>query len=141
MPSSHNFLSGSNIALFGLSLNRKTFAEAVGEKLQQAGFKVSRIHPSGNSGYFKDLDSMSETAEAIYIATNPGSTDKIIDQAIAHGAKKIWLQYGSYNKAILEKCKAADLDFYAGCLMMYIPDAGFIHSLHRVIHELIKGRP
>ena len=141
MQNNHSFLSQNCIAVFGLSRNRKTFAEYVREKLQSAGFKVYPMHPTGDDGYYKDLESLPERPEAIYIATNPTSAAEIVDEAIAYGVKRVWLQFGSYNKEIIEKCRSAGLEVHAGCLMMYIPGAGMLHSIHRVIHELIKGRP
>jgi predicted CoA-binding protein len=141
MPSEHGFLDGSNIAVFGVSPRRKTFAADVREKLQGAGYNVYGINPDGGEGYFPNWESLPEKTDRAYIATSPVNAAKILDSAIAAGVKKVWLQFGSYNKDLLQKCKAAGLETHTGCLMMYIPDAGFIHSFHRFIHELIKGKP
>ena len=141
MPSSHSFLSGSSVAVYGISPNRQTIAAEVSKKLLAAGWKVFNIHPQGGPGYYTNLESLPEKAEAVYIATNPVSASEIIDQAIAIGAKRIWLQFGAYNKELIQKCKDAGLAVHAGCLLMYIPNAGFMHSLHRVAYELFKGKP
>jgi predicted CoA-binding protein len=140
MPSSHSFLSGSSVAVYGISPNRQTIAAMVSEKLRAAGWKVYTIHPQGGPDYYTDLKSLPEKTEAVYIATNPVSASEIVDQAIAAGAKKIWLQFGAYNKELIRKCKDAGLAVHSGCLLMYIPNAGFIHSLHRVVYELFKGK-
>jgi predicted CoA-binding protein len=141
MPSNHSFLSGSCVAVYGVSPNRRTIAATVGDALRAAGWKVYVIHPDGGPDYYTDLESLPEKTEAVYIATNPKAASTIVDQAIAAGVKRVWLQFGAYNKELIQKCKDAGLAVHAGCLMMYIPNAGFMHSLHRVIHELVKGKP
>ena len=141
MPSSHSFLSGSSVAVFGVSPGRKTFASGIYEALEKAGIKAYRVNPSGDTGFYNDLDSLPESAEAVYIATNSQNADKIADLAIAYGAKKIWFQFGSYNKSLIAKCKDAGMEIHTGCLMMYIPDVGLMHRVHRFFHELFAGKP
>jgi len=140
MPSKREFLKSSKIAIFGVSPKRKTFAAEVEKSLQTAGIAVFKINPQGGSGFYPDLNSIPERIEAVYIATNKKNADSITDMAIAYGAKKIWLQYGAYDKQIIAKCQNAGLETYAGCLMMFIPNAGSVHSFHRFLYELFKGK-
>ncbi len=141
MPSNHSFLAGSNVAVFGVSPKRKTFAHTVKEALSNAGYNVYTIHPSGDTDSFKDLESLPEKTEAVYIATGKANSSKIVDQAISYGAKRVWLQFGAYDKEIVKKCKDAGMETHTGCLMMYIPDAGVMHVVHRFVHELLAGKP
>jgi len=140
MPSNYSFLSGSNIVVYGVSPKRKTIASEITKQLRIAGYKVYQIHPDGGDEYFTDLKSLPEAAEAAYVATNPKNASIIIKQVIAAGFKRIWLQWGSYNKELVNECKQAGLQVHTGCLLMYIPNAGFMHSFHRFLYELFKGR-
>jgi len=140
MPSKREFLKASTVAVFGVSPKRKTIAAEVERTLRAAGHQVYKVNPNGGDGFYKDLNSLPEKVDAVYIAINKKSVSKMVDEAIAYGAKKVWLQYGAFDKNIIEKCENAGLETYAGCLMMFIPDAGGIHSFHRFLYELFKGK-
>jgi predicted CoA-binding protein len=140
MPSKRKFLESSNIAVLGVSPKRRTIATDVDKALQTAGHKVFKVNPDGGDGFYKDLDSLPEKVDAVYIAINKKSASEMIDKALAYGAKKVWLQYGAFDKQLIEKCENAGLETYTGCLMMFIPNAGGIHSFHRFLYELFKGK-
>jgi len=140
MPSKREFLETPIVAVFGVSPKRKTFAAQIEKALQATGVKVYKVNPEGGNGFFATLDSLPERVGAVYIATNKQNASAIVDNVIAYGAKKVWLQYGAFDKRIIEKCENAGLETHSGCLMMYIPNAGFIHSFHRFLYELFKGK-
>jgi len=140
MPSNDEFLKSGKIAVYGVSPKRKTFAVEVKDKLQQAGFETFLIHPDAADGWFADLDCLPEKVDSVYVAVNKKNASSVIDEVAKYGAGKIWLQYGAYNNELIEKCKNIGLETYTGCLMMYIPNAGFPHSFHRFLHELFKGK-
>ena len=140
MPSKREFLKTSKVAVFGVSPKRKTFASEVEKTLQAASAKVYKVNPVGGNGFYASLNSLPERVDAVYIATNKKNTAAIVDDVIAYGAKKVWLQYGAFDNKVIAKCESAGLETYAGCLMMFIPNAGFIHSFHRFLYELFKGK-
>jgi predicted CoA-binding protein len=140
MPSKRQFLESNTIAVFGVSPKRKTMASEVEKALIAAGHKVYRVNPEGGDNFYKDLDSLPEKTDAVYIAINKSSASALIDDIVAYGAKKVWLQYGAYDKKIIDKCENAGLETYAGCPMMFIPNAGAVHSFHRFFYELFKGK-
>lgn len=141
MPSNHPFLSSSNIAVFGVSLKRETFAEAVYIKLKEEGYKAVAIHPENGGHWFPDLDSVPDEIGGAYIATGKKNSENIIDDVIKAGIKRVWLQNGAYDQKLVKKCRDAGLETYTGCIMMYMPNAGFFHAFHRFLHELVKGKP
>ena len=140
MPSSKEFLDNSDIAIFGISPKRRTFAGTVNDYLLKAGYKTYPVHPDGASGHFDSPERLPDVAQAAYIATGPDNTKSIVESLKDGRIKSIWFQNGSFNKEILGRCDGAGIKTYTGCLMMYIPEAGFIHRFHRAIHELFSGR-
>jgi predicted CoA-binding protein len=140
MPSKAEFLKPAKIAIYGVSPKRKTFAAGVKDKLEKEGIETFPIHPDAPDGWYANLDSLPEKIESVYVCTGKKNTLSIVDDVINYGARKIWLQDGGYNKATIEKCKNAGLITYTGCLMMFIPNAGFPHSFHKFLVELFKGR-
>lgn len=141
MPSNHPFLSSSSIAIFGVSPRRQTMGGAIYDKLKEQGFKAIAIHPDGGNEWFPNLDSVPDEIGGVCIATKKASSRSIVDVVIKKGIKRVWLQNGAFDQELLTKCHDAGLETYTGCLMMYIPNAGFIHGFHRFLHELIKGKP
>jgi len=139
MPGKQDFLLSSEIALFGISLRRKTFASSVKKSLEKAGFKVYPVNPSAD-GCYPSLEEIPVKVEAVYVAINRANALSISESIVKYGIKKVWLQYGSYNEQIINKFKDAGIEVYTGCLMMFIPGVGFIHRLHRVIHDLFERK-
>lgn len=140
MPSKREFLDNSDIAIFGISPKRRTFAGTVNDYLLKAGYKTYPVHPDGANGHFDSPERLPDVAQAAYVATRPDNTRAIVDSLVNGRIKSIWFQNGSFNKDILSQCDRAGLATHTGCLMMYIPDAGFIHRFHRVIHDFFSGR-
>ena len=139
MPNKQNFLLSQELALFGISSKRKTFASGIKSSLEKAGFKTYPVNPSAD-GCYPNLDDTPVKVEAAYIALSSDNTLSISESIINYGIKKVWLQYGSYNEKIINKFKDAGIEVYTGCLMMFIPGVGFIHRLHRVIHDFFERR-
>jgi predicted CoA-binding protein len=141
MPDSHPFLKSGEIAIFGVSPRRKTFAGYVQGALEKAGIKAYPVHPEGIDKGYSDLSAVPDKVDAAYVAIKPESTRNLIADFRDSGIKKIWLQNGAFNDEIIGLCRQAGYETYTGCLMMYIPGAGFLHKLHRVIHEFFSGKP
>ncbi len=139
MPNKQDFLLSSEIALFGISPQRKTFASGVKKSLEKATFKVYPVNPSAN-GCYSNLEEIPVKVEAVYVAVNRANALSISENIIKYGIKKVWLQYGSYNEQIINKLKDAGIEVYTGCLTMFIPGVGFIHRFHRVIHDFFERK-
>jgi predicted CoA-binding protein len=135
-----SFLSSSGIAVYGVSTKRRTFAEGVIDSLGNAAIEAYPVHPDSGQRFFKDHNSIPPEVESVYIAANPENTARIIDDFPDNRFKKIWLQNGSFNDTILKQCAEKNYDIFTGCLMMYIPEAGFIHRFHRAVHEFFERR-
>jgi len=140
MPSKCEFLDNRDIAIFGISPKRRTFASSVNDLLIKAGYKTFPVHPSGTAGYFKSPDRLPAEAQAAYIATQPGNTRSIVNALVEGPIKSIWFQNGSFDREVLSQCDRAGIRTFTGCLMMHLPNAGFIHRWHRAIHEFFSSR-
>jgi predicted CoA-binding protein len=138
MQSNHPFLASSRIAVFGISPMRKTFAAGINKNLEESGFQVFPVNPQASARFYPNLSALPDQVESAYVATRPENTSKIIDDLIGYAIKRIWLQNGLFNDHILNKCREAGIETYTGCLMMYLPSAGFIRKFHRVVHEFLR---
>ena len=140
MQNNENFLSSSGFVIYGISPTRKTFAGYVKKNLVNAGYKVFPIYPDAGNGFYRNIVSIPDKVESAYIAVKPENTSKVIEDIEKSGIEKVWLQNGSFKDSILNRCRKAGIEVYTGCLMMYIPNAGFIHKLHKIIHEFLERR-
>jgi len=97
------------IAVVGLSSEPQRAAYSVSRYMQKQGYKIIPIHPDeteviGEKAY-RDLSSVPEPIEIVNIFRRPEHVPEIVADAIAVGAKVVWMQEGIVNK---EAAKAGE---------------------------------
>lgn len=102
------------IAVVGLTDRPTRDDHAVARYLQGQGLRIIPVNPLltapvlGERPY-PDLASIPEPIDVVDIFRRPEFTDAHIDEAIAVGAKAVWLQLGIRNPAGLARAHAAGL--------------------------------
>jgi predicted CoA-binding protein len=101
------------IAVIGASLKPERPAHWISIYLKEHGYKVIPVNPGqsevlGDKCY-KSLSDIPEPVDIVDIFREPGAVAGIVDEAIAKGAKVIWMQQGIVNNAAAEKAKKAGL--------------------------------
>jgi uncharacterized protein len=102
------------IAVVGLSNDPRRDSNSVSQYMQAAGYRVIPVNPEetevlGEKAY-PDLASVPEPVEIVDIFRRPEYIPAIVDQAIAIGAKVIWMQQGIVNEAAAATARAAGLE-------------------------------
>ena len=102
------------IAVVGLSNDRRRDSHSVSQYMQAAGYRIIPVNPEesevlGEKAY-PDLASIPEPIEIVDIFRRPEYVPAIVDQAIAIGAKVVWMQQGIVNEAAAAKARAAGLE-------------------------------
>ena len=102
------------IAVVGLSNDRTRDSHSVSQYMQAAGYRVVPVNPEetevlGEKAY-RDLASVPEPVEIVDIFRRPEHIRAIVEEAIAIGAKVIWMQQGIVNEAAAAKARAAGLE-------------------------------
>lgn len=101
-------------AVVGLSTNRERAAYNVSAYLQRVlGMTIVPIHPKaelvhGEPGY-TTLADVPEQVDVVDVFVNAHLAGAVVDQAIAVGAKAVWLQLDVIDEAAAERAKAAGL--------------------------------
>lgn len=89
------FFDQKHIAIIGLSDTKKGPANAVYDKLEKAGYQLSAISRSlteyHNKPCFHSLHEISQKPDAVFIATNPTSTEFFTNECIDLGIQLIWM--------------------------------------------------
>ncbi len=106
-------LKMKRVAVVGLSSNPAKASNSVAAYMQRAGYEIIPVNPSetevlGRRAY-PSLRDLPEPPEVVDVFRRPEYVDAIVDDAIAVGAKAIWLQLGVINEAAARKAREAGL--------------------------------
>lgn len=102
-----------NWAVVGLGNNPDRPAFGVAKLLQDKGHQIFPVHPKaeavhGVAGYQSLLD-IPVQIDVVDCFVNSNLVGEIVDQAIAIGAKAVWLQLGVIDQAAADRAQAAGL--------------------------------
>ncbi len=109
-------LGAKTIAVVGLDSREDRPAYRIASYLKQQGYRVIPIHRGrfaadeilGERAY-ASLRDVPEPVDLVDVFVRPADTDEVIDDAIAIGAKGVWLQEGITNDAGIARARAAGL--------------------------------
>lgn len=101
------------IAVVGLSSNPDKPSHGVALYLQKSGFRVIPVNPNepevlGEKSY-PTLRDIPEPIDLVDIFRRPEAVPEIVDDAIAIGAKAVWMQLGITSELAATKARNAGL--------------------------------
>lgn len=100
-------------AIVGLGNNPERAAFGVSKLLQDKGHKIIPIYPRaevvhGEVGY-KTLAEIPNKVDVVDCFVNSNLVGKVVDEAIAIGAKAVWLQLDVIDESAINRAKEAGL--------------------------------
>ena len=100
-------------AIVGLGNNPERAAFGVSKLLQEKGHQIVPVYPRaetvhGEAGY-KTLAEIPFPIEVVDCFVNSKLVGKVVDEAIAIGAKAVWLQLDVIDEAAIARAEAAGL--------------------------------
>ncbi len=101
-------------AVVGLSENPSRTAYRIAAYLQDIGHEIVPVHPKaetvhGATGY-PSLTEVPGPVDVVDVFVNSDLAGDVVDEAIAVGAKAVWLQLGVIDEAAAARATAAGLD-------------------------------
>lgn len=101
------------VAVLGLSDNPARPSYHVAEALQGFGYRIIPVRPAqtdvlGEKAY-ASLAEVPMVPDLVDVFRAPEYVDGIVDECIAKGVKRLWLQEGVVNEAAAEKARAAGM--------------------------------
>ena len=127
------------VAVVGISSDPAKPSHRVPRQLQAAGFRIIPVHPSaeellGEKAYHRLAD-IPEPIDVVEVFRPPEEAPGIAREAVAVGAKALWLQLGLRSGEAREIAEAAGLDYVEDHCM------GIEQRRHRITKaSLERGR-
>ena len=119
------------IALVGASDRPDRPSNYVMKFLQDHGYRVLPVNPQITGEHihgeyvWRELGQIGEPIHIVDIFRRPAAAGEAVDQAIAVGAKAVWMQIGVINSEAAERAEAAGLNVVMnGCPKIEIPRLG-----------------
>lgn len=119
------------IAVVGASDRPDRASYGVMAYLQRQGYRVIPVTPQITGEHlhgefvFRDLDQIGEPIDIVDIFRNSAAAGEAVDQAIAAGAKAVWMQLGVVNDEAAARAEAAGLKVVMNrCPAIDIPRLG-----------------
>lgn len=101
-------------AVVGLSRNPERVAYRIASYVQNLGMEIVPVHPKaedvhGAAGY-ASLDEVPGPIDVVDVFVRSELAGDVVDQAIAVGARAVWLQLGVIDEEAAARAAAAGLD-------------------------------
>ena len=107
--------SARTIAMIGASDRPDRASHGVMKFLQDQGYRVYPVNPRITGEHvhgefvWRELCQIGETIDIVDIFRNSEDAGAVVDEAIAIGAKAVWMQLGVINEAAAARAEAAGL--------------------------------
>ena len=101
------------IAVVGLSSNPSRASHGVSGYMRRQGYKVIPVNPNETEVFgekaYPDLFAVPEKIDLVDVFRRSDEAGKAVDQAIAVGAKAVWMQEGVIDRAAAQRASDAGL--------------------------------
>lgn len=101
------------IAVVGLSSDPRRPSNSVSSYMRRNGYRVIPVNPNETSVFgeksYPDLFAVPEKVELVDVFRRSDEAGKAVDQAIAVGAKAVWLQEGVIDRDAAQRAVDAGL--------------------------------
>ena len=101
------------IAVVGLSSDPSRASNSVSGYMRRQGYRVIPVNPNETSVFgekaYPDLFAVPEKIDLVDVFRRPDEAGKAVDEAIAVGAKAVWMQEGVIDEAAAQRAVDAGL--------------------------------
>jgi uncharacterized protein len=101
------------IAVVGLSPNPDRASHGIAKYLMDQGYRIIPVNPMADEVLglksYPNLQSIPESVDVVQIFRKPEDVPAIVEDAIAIGAKVVWMQVGIVHEGAAEQARSAGL--------------------------------
>jgi predicted CoA-binding protein len=108
------------IAVVGWSEKKERPSHWIADYLERVGYSVTRVNPGlAARGVAGAAAAIARGVDVVDVFRSPEHVPEVVGEAIAAGAKVVWLQPGAENEAAAQVARAAGLEAVVGeCIYM-----------------------
>lgn len=120
------FLEGQTFAVVGASNDRSKFGNRVLRHYIACGKRAIPVHPRESvvEGLpaVRSLRELREPVDGASVIVPPHVTMTVLDDAVAAGVRRLWLQPGAEDDAVIARAKTLGLELIAGgpCVLVVL---------------------
>ncbi len=107
------FEQAKTIAVVGLSPNPDRPSHSIAQYLKDHGYRIIPVNPMAEEVLgqkcYPDLKAVPESIDVVQVFRKPEDVPSIVEDAIAVGAKVIWMQVGIVHEEAAERARSAGL--------------------------------
>lgn len=139
------FLAPKKFALVGLSRNPKQFSRAVFKELRAKGYEILPVNPNVDDlegvKCYHTISQLPKDVQQVLLMTPKAGTAGVVDEAVQHGIRNIWIQQGAETKEAIDLARQNNANLiYGACIMMHANPSG-VHKFHRILSKLFGAFP
>jgi predicted CoA-binding protein len=132
-------LAERRIAVVGVSRG-KGFGNVALKTLRDRGWQAVPVNARADEvegeRCFHGLSEIPERPGAVLAVVPPAETEKVVDECLRLGVRKIWMQQGAESEAAIARAEQAGMTVvHHACVLMYAKPRGF-HRFHAWLTKL-----
>lgn len=108
----------STIAVVGASRKREKWGNIIFRLLRSYGFKVYPVNPNASEidgiKCYSSLSDLPEKPELVITVVKPQITEKLVEECVRLGIRRIWMQPGSESEEAIEKAEKSEIEVISG---------------------------
>lgn len=129
-----SFLEQKTFAVVGSFRNETKYAYKIFKSLTEKGYEVFPVNPGiqeveGRTCY-KTISDIPYDVDVVNIVTPPAITEGIVRECLRKGIKRVWLQPGAENHAVITFCHDNNIELIHGICVMLESVKNKIKSCH-----------
>ncbi|MCP4215733.1 MAG: CoA-binding protein [bacterium] len=141
-----DFIAQKKLAVAGVSRKKGKFGNAIFRELKKAGYEVFALNPNSETvegeKCYPNVKALPEPVDGLVMVLPPAQTEKVVQDAVEAGIKRIWMQLGAHSDAAIQMCKDNGITvIYKECLLMFIEPVTSIHGFHRWLRKVFGKLP
>ena len=145
-----DFLAQKRMAMVGMSRDAKSMSAILFRELTQRGHEVVPVNPNipevMGQKCFARVQDIEPPVDIALLMTSPTVTESVVRDCAACGVKRVWMYRGGGQGAVSDKaiefCREHGISVIPGeCPLMFLPQSGGIHSMHRFLRKLTGRYP
>ncbi len=141
-----DFIAQKTLAVVGLSRDPQAFSATAAAELEQRGYKLLPVNPNaeriGDRRCYPSVATLPGKVGGVLVFTPPAQTMKVVQEAVAAGIRRVWIQQGAQSDEAVAWCSSQGIPAVTKrCILMFAEPVRSLHAAHRWFAKLFATMP